>query len=203
MNPRERIRTHYEDRIDPRREGWDVLDWASARTQKRRFEILLENVDLHGRSILDVGCGVGELLGFLQDKGVAAEYTGVDILEKMVEEARRRHPGGRFLCADIFESPCPLEQTYDVVYCSGTLNLNVGNNDAFLPRALRRFVEVTRQLVVVNFLHIREAVDTPLYYFYDPRTVLEIAGKLPVEARLIDDYLPNDFTVVLTRESAG
>ena len=44
--------------------------------------------------VLDVGCGPGTVTAFLSDRGVDA--SGVDLSPRMVEHARRLHPGLRF-----------------------------------------------------------------------------------------------------------
>ena len=88
-----RIRRHYEPRIDTARTHHEVLDWASEASQRARFDIFANRVDLRDKSLLDVGCGLGDLLTYLGARGVQVHYTGVDLLEKMVQAARRNHVG--------------------------------------------------------------------------------------------------------------
>lgn len=49
--------------------------------------------------ICDLGCGPGQVAGYLHERG--CEVVGVDLSDAMVEEARRLHPGLRFLQADM------------------------------------------------------------------------------------------------------
>jgi len=90
MDRRKAIQAHYESRIRPGRAGYEIVDWADAASQQRRFEVLAENADLTGRTILDVGCGLGDLWAFLQARGIRADYTGVDVLPSMMALARER-----------------------------------------------------------------------------------------------------------------
>lgn len=196
MDKLDAIRAHYEHRISPGRENFDVLDWASAASQRRRFEVLVEHVPLRGRSLLDVGCGLGDLAAFLRERELDVDYTGVDVLEKMVAACRERLPGERFLRADVFgEHPLP-PGAFDVVFTSGVFNLNLGNNLAFLPGAVGRLLELARREVAFNLLHVRSPVKEDRYFFYDPAEVFELLRGEPCEIQLIDDYLPNDFTVI-------
>ncbi|MFP4139957.1 MAG: class I SAM-dependent methyltransferase [Phycisphaerae bacterium] len=196
--PEDRIRQHYEPRIDPARDSHDVLDWACASSQQARFEVLVSNVDLAGRSLLDVGCGLGDLWGFLKSHDVAVDYTGVDLLPRMVAEAQRRHPDGTFVTRDLFTDPAPTDLQRDVVFCSGMFNLNVGNNLDFVPGAIDRFFELARTHVVFNMLHWRATAEPERYFFYKPEWVTDLLADRPCEVRVLEDYLPNDFTVIAT-----
>lgn len=191
------IRAHYEPRIAPARPHYDILDWASPVTQEARFRVLADNVDLRRQSLLDVGCGLGDLLAYLLRRKVDVDYTGVDVSEKMVQAALQRQPVGRFLHADVFAEPCPFPAgSFDVVYCSGIFNLDLGNNVEFVPFAVQRFLGLARRFVVCNMLHKRAGAGDGTYFFFDPLEVLPGLRGLCQEVRLLDDYLPNDFTVV-------
>ncbi|MCJ7544583.1 MAG: class I SAM-dependent methyltransferase [Phycisphaerae bacterium] len=196
MSKKKIIRAHYEPRIEPGRASHDVLDWSDARAQQARFEVLLHHVDLVGKSLLDVGCGLGDLWAFLQAKGVRADYTGVDLLEKMALAARQKHPGGRFLCADVFDAQSLPGRRFDVVFCSGAFNLNLGNNREFLPRAAGRLLELTNEAVVFNLLHHRTATRYDHCFYYDPAEVRAALEPLGWNVQIVEDYLPNDFTVI-------
>lgn len=199
-----RIRKHYEWRISPQRDNYDILDWASEFSQQKRFEVLTNNVDIEGARLLDVGSGLGDLLGYLRARGIVVDYTGVDITPKMVEQARRHQPTGTFVCGDIFGSQNPFKPgDFDVVFCSGTLNLNLGNNLQFMPHALATMFNLCRKSLVVNLLHHRCASDDDTYFYHNPLVVLSLAHKLDCTAKLLDDYLPNDFTVILNRPIDG
>lgn len=201
MSRKKLIRQHYEPRIEPTRENYEVLDWASARSQEARFAVLVDHVDVSGKSLLDVGCGLGDLWGYLTRRGVATDYTGVDLLDKMVLAAQQRHPGGRFVQADIFSSD-DFGGTFDVVYCSGAFNLNLGNNLEFLPLAIRRMCRLSRQYVVFNLLHVRAASEQHRYFYYDPAEVRQLLTSPHCGVQIIDDYLPNDFTVICRKSSS-
>lgn len=48
--------------------------------------------DLKGRAVLDLGCGYGWHCAFAREQG-AARVLGIDLSERMIEEARRRNGG--------------------------------------------------------------------------------------------------------------
>lgn len=196
MSKKKEIGSHYEPRLTDLTENYDILDWASASSQEARFAVLADNVELAGKSLLDVGCGLGDLWAYLCRRGIAVDYLGIDILEKMVQAARQRHPEARFEQADIFAADALPAAGYDVVFCSGALNLNLGNNRKFLPMAIARLGRLTRQYLVFNLLHHRAAGGMERYFYYDPEDVRSLlAGAWP-SVCILDHYLPNDFTVI-------
>ena len=197
------IRRHYEPRIRPGRANHDVVNWASVASQKARFHVLVQHVDLRRSSLLDVGCGLGDLWGYLKGRGLEVDYTGVDIVPKMVEAALQCHPDGRFMCADVFADSPFGEGAFDAVFCSGTFNLNLGNNREFLPVAFGRLFGLARRHVVFNLLHNRWRSRDSLYYHADPKDVRRTLKRFDCQVRILEDYLPNDFTVICRKADPG
>ncbi len=62
---------------------------------------LLDRVVAHamGQPVVEVGAGPGHVTAYLSDRGVDA--VGLDLAPAMVEEARRRFPGGTFEVGDL------------------------------------------------------------------------------------------------------
>lgn len=190
------IRRHYEPRISPHRPHHEVLDWASEQSQRARFEILCSLVDLKGKSLLDIGCGLGDLLTFIQERKIPVQYTGVDLLEKMVLAARHVHPAATFIQADLFTANPFSPQSFDIVFCSGAFNLNLGNNSKFLPQAIDTMLRLSRLYVVFNLLHHRARGSETTYFYYDPDHVRQEFQGRGYNVEIVDDYLHNDFTVI-------
>jgi SAM-dependent methyltransferase len=80
------------------------------RGQDRRLALIEQHVDLHGRRILDVGCGLGMYVE--KFRLYSSDVYGVDVDTEKVAEASRRLP-------NIYESPAeklPFEDgSFDVV----------------------------------------------------------------------------------------
>jgi 2-polyprenyl-3-methyl-5-hydroxy-6-metoxy-1,4-benzoquinol methylase len=73
------------------------------------------------RSVLDIGCGSGQLALFLRDQGIP-RYCGVDFSENRLSWARRSCPGFSFVLADAFQTDLLETFAYDAVVCAEFLN---------------------------------------------------------------------------------
>lgn len=126
--------------------------WASKRTQERRFEILAEAGPWEGASVADVGCGLGDLFGFLDARGLGVRYEGYDINPDMVAAARAKHPHprARFEMRDVATAGLP--RRFDYVVASGTFNIRVRGHAAYLRRGLEAMYAGCRRAVAFNVL---------------------------------------------------
>ncbi|MDP1883885.1 MAG: class I SAM-dependent methyltransferase [Candidatus Moranbacteria bacterium] len=83
----------------------------SDRSDDRYVDGLLACLNGNSR-ILDLGCGTGRLAGYMQAKGF--EVVGVDLSEKMLEIAKRKHPEMGFILVDMRELELE-EKSFDAV----------------------------------------------------------------------------------------
>jgi SAM-dependent methyltransferase len=70
------------DRIRPVDDNW-----------RRVYDLVVAEADLHGRRVLDLGCGTGRLSKELAEGGVAKVW-GVDASQEMLAVARQNVPNG-------------------------------------------------------------------------------------------------------------
>ncbi len=183
--------------------GYDTrsLGIGSRESQEVRFDVLTQIGDLTNASVLDVGCGFGDLRSYLEKRGIAMRYTGLDLQPAFIEEARRRHPGDEFFCADI-ESFEP-KSAPDYILISGTFNVKFREDqEAWVFRILRRLFDVAKRGVGINMLstyydpgHFRD----DMFYCSPERALLE-AHAITRWVTLRHDYLPHDFTLYLYRK---
>jgi trans-aconitate 2-methyltransferase len=120
------------------------LSWDPSQYLKFAGERLRPAVDLLARiesaapaTVIDLGCGAGNLAALLQARWPAARLTGVDGSPEMLAQARRDHPGARFEQADIgtWRPPAPV----DVLYSNAALHWIEGH-EALIPRLLAEAV---------------------------------------------------------------
>lgn len=191
-----RIHNFYQAALD--RFGEDdvrSVQWTSLYGQKRRFEVLLNVGDVTGHSILDVGCGLGDLYKFMLERDIRADYTGIDIIPEFIKTAKVKYPNAQFYHQDIFET----EEKFDYVLASGALSFKVQNNDDHYKRMILKMYEVASKAVAFNMLDNATHVDNETYAAYSPHEVVDFCSGFANSVEVTTDYLPQDFTVYLYR----
>ncbi len=162
---------------------WRALGWQSRATQVRRFAVLAEIGPLAQTRVLDVGCGLGDLYGYLCDQGTWVTYTGYDLVPEMVKRASQRYPEARFVVRDVLQG------------------LGVGDNLFAIQRVLHEMYDACARGVAINFLSITDPQTDPIFYHYDPQIMLAYCQTFCPDVRVRKDYLPNDFTLYLYRQT--
>ena len=197
MEDRKRIvANHYEPLLNKYSRGYEILDWESLDSQIKRFQVLTSNVDLSGKKLLDIGCGTGDLFAYLKKQKLDVNYYGIDILPKMIERAYEFYPEGRFFSGNMFkESPFSKKQ-FDIIFCSGVFNLNMGDNETFFKEALPVFFAHAKEKIVFNLLDPGHFVQTDKYYFFNQKAVLHLIRQYSDEAIAVTGYIPSDFTII-------
>lgn len=90
MRDLEHVSNYYSDRINQFGPTSSGVDWNGKEGQLARFarfESLFERVP-GALSVIDYGCGYGELHRFLSSRYEVASYVGVDVAPAMLEAAR-------------------------------------------------------------------------------------------------------------------
>jgi ubiquinone/menaquinone biosynthesis C-methylase UbiE len=107
------------------------------------------------RSLLDVGCGYGDLRMMV----VCERYTGIDINDWMIEEAHYRLPVTHFRTVAL-EDMLPDPTHFDTVAALGVLNTVPPEQ---LSKMLTRLGRHASRLLCVSFLTGPQEPDTGVY----------------------------------------
>ena len=193
--PRVDAHTFYAQCLEQYGTTAEGLHFHSAHTQVERFRVLraLLPESLESVTLVDVGCGFGDLHRFLDQTGDRPErYIGVDIHERMVETARER-TGAEILLLDALFDPLPQA---DYTVCSGAMNtLTRDETRLFIERCFA----ASRKGFVFNLLHGHDRSLT--YNYREPAEIEEWAAALGAACSIVDGYLHEDFTAALTRRA--
>lgn len=192
---------HFNKKIEEYKNGPQAVSWGSKKSQVSRFKVLSEIGNLNGKKILDVGCGMGDFYSYLISKNVKPKsYTGVDMVSKMVDGAKRKHPKATFALMDLCRE-IPKEK-FDYVFESGIFNLKVSDWDKTTHKILENMFKAAKAGIAVNFLSVFSPFEKDKSSHYeDPFKITRfVSEKLSRNFILRHDYRPNDFTVYIFKK---
>lgn len=166
-------------------------------SHRKRFEKILELGDFNNKTLLDVGCGIGGFFDFLKEKGIACDFTGIDINPRMIEIAKKNHPESedKFFVFDIIERD--MQQSFDYVVSNGPLNLKFEStlNIDMTTRLIKQMYRLADIGSVITMTSSLTRKANPLTFYYNPVEILDKTVEFCAHVRFDHTYLPHDFAL--------
>jgi len=189
--------------IDKRyeRNGRDLktVGWGNAETQRLRFDLLFKELDPTDRAILDVGCGLGDLIPYLNNTiGDGFRYVGIDTSEKVIKDAQQRHTGQHisFYHGAVHDIPlCDI----DISVLSGALSYRFNDAKIYAESVVDKMFSISRIGASLNFLSTRCDYQLEKNQHYDPAEVLTWALARTNNVIVNHDYPLYEFTITLKK----
>ncbi len=174
----------------------EALRWTP-KGQLRRYHTLLEIApDLHKSTVLDYGCGTGDLYRFLKRRGIEVRYTGVDLNGNFIEIAKKKYPECEFRVVHIDGGDDPFEGFYDYIFICGVFNLLVPGVKDDLKNALITLFKHCNKGLALNALSSHTPVKDPELSYTSPEEMVRFSlENLSPYLALRHDRVQNDFTL--------
>ncbi|WP_226781956.1 class I SAM-dependent methyltransferase [Oceaniglobus trochenteri] len=165
---------HYRSLLQTHGPGAKAVQWADAETQTARFSVLSQIADPLG-SVLDVGCGLGQMCFDLRARGWGGRYHGVDIVPDFVDLANKALEHDPL--ADVSLAADRLPEGFDYALLSGVFNNAQDDNWGFATDMLRRMWEVST--VGIGFNAMTSHVDyfDPGLWYVDPLKMFDFCKR--------------------------
>ncbi len=128
--------------------------WGTTYSQEIRFAQFLK-VDITSEdTILDIGCGQGELKDYLEFHAQNYNYTGIDVREPCIKLCKDKHPDSAndFRLVNFFD----IDNTqYDWVFASGLFSLNRDDYHWYqmVQYGIMKMMQISKKGIVINFLY--------------------------------------------------
>lgn len=170
--------------------------WDDPQTQYFRFTEIVKYFDLNcsSKTVLDIGCGNGELYKYLNFVGFRGRYVGYDINEKLLAQARSRFVGIDVHKKDILIED--IEQRFDYVVLSGLFNVNVGQTTEWVYRFLKKMFALCNEATVFNMISTHVTYRDEKMFYMNPVEVLSFCiENLSRRTTLAHHNLPYNYTV--------
>tara|TARA_B100000427_G_scaffold181544_1_gene150920 strand:- start:1541 stop:2143 length:603 start_codon:yes stop_codon:yes gene_type:complete len=171
------------------------LGWRDEHAQSQRFKQISEIGNLNGKTMLDIGCGHGDLFSFISKIYPRLIYCGLDQEEAFLKVAFKRYGGKsntKFFLGDFNSVSLPK---YDYVVCSGGLNYRTSDN-RHVFKMISKFFKASRLGVGLNIL---KSVDfeNGILVPYSESQIMKYCKKLTSKLVLKESDNQNHFTLFL------
>ncbi|WP_172592313.1 class I SAM-dependent methyltransferase [Nitrosomonas supralitoralis] len=177
----------------------ESLGWRGEHSQQARYQALIKVANLNGQSILDVGCGYGDLKAFLDLHFSDFDYLGIDQMQEFIAEARNRYEGiarTTFFQSDFSTAELPL---VDIVFASGALGYRCRNKSFYIDMICKLY-NSAQVALAFNMLDKRHFPQHDLLVAHDREEILAFCQVLSSRVECIEGYLEDDFTVLVHRD---
>ena len=189
---KEEIKGYYEPLIKHYTpESTRFVSWNSTNNQHLRYFQLVDNIDFNFSSVLDVGCGVGDFLEYLNTNHFSLkDYKGIDILDEMVNGAKLKYPDINVECVDVFD----YFETHDYAVCNGTINTRIFHEDeqqkSFGFNFIDKLNSITTKGFAINFLtdFTADELKTNELFYYSPELIYTYCKMNYRNVKIISDY---------------
>ena len=158
--------------------------------KKLRYNNLLKIIDCNQEfSIHDVGCGIGNLLEYMDEnlKDHHFIYSGSEIVKEFYDYCREAYPGNKFFLRNIADKS--FEDKYDYIVLSGIFhqmrNISIKDWEEFYRNLIKNSFQMSKKGIAFNF--VTEFVD-----FYQPGIYYCNINKL---INFINDNLSRFFVI--------
>lgn len=172
-----------------------ALQWKNRKSQQVRFAALSQVASLAGKSVLDVGCGVGDLYKYLQDSFARVDYCGLDVVPGMIAAAKQKYPGARFVHANVLD----FTEQYDYVLASGALTYNMQGGKELYFEIIKHMYALAKKGVAFNVLDNDVYATDHEYLTYTYAEIAALCETLNCQFVVSTEYEVGDFTVFLYR----
>lgn len=189
----------YDERCIEHGDSIVSVGWRDKASQSLRFEQLLKGIDVNNKVILDIGCGLGDLVYFLEEKAIKNyRYIGLDISRELLNQAEKRFSDRSdisFFHGDLFEFIETNNIEIDIAISSGMLSYKTGSNQVYAKNVLEMTFSLIREAMSFNFLTDKADYTLEKNFHYDCIEVLNWVKPLSHNFTLDHCYPLWEFTV--------
>jgi SAM-dependent methyltransferase len=172
-----------------------ALKWQSQKAAEQRYRQIISGISFNGESVLDVGCGFGDLIPWLKKSGKIS-YTGIDLMPEFIKVARERYPEYCFIVGNYFHNP--LKEKFDIIIACGCLNSNVKDNLIWRQKAIKTMFEHSCKAVIFNMAGCHPQPTTAAksnVWFADSVEILKYCLTLSPKVIFRSHYAKREFTI--------
>lgn len=175
--------------------------WPRGR-QALRFDALTRHFSGDGFSVLDYGCGLAHLKGYLDTRFRRYQYYGADLVPEFVDTVETKYPDAK---VQLVQSHADVSTPVDHVVISGAFNIIDGADRAayveLVQAALSHLFNLSRVSLAVNFMTDRVDFIQPQALHMNVESMTDfMRTNLSPRLRVDESYMPYEFTLVVLKD---
>lgn len=159
--------------------------------QEEESKIVFENIDLTGKKILEIGCGIGRWAEVFHDK--CDTYLGLDFAENLIEIAKENYNYENcyfqvMSAVDIKIEELLVKPPFDVIFIAGVL---VFLNDDDIPQMIEEINELVSDEKTIYIRETISVMDTRLTLkdFYSESLETDYSAIYRTKDELMDFFV--------------
>lgn len=180
------------------------LMWTKNK-QYIRFEQLLRFLFSGSGTLLDVGCGFGDLFLWLKDTiyNQEIEYFGIDIMPEFIDAAvELTGEQSKFECQDILSL---TDRSYDYVVASGIFGSKIFDEDEknylHIENVIKKSMDICKIGVSFDFLSDKtDFRNSETNFHASPEKILQLAYKFSRNIILNNSVMPFEFCITIFKD---
>jgi cyclopropane fatty-acyl-phospholipid synthase-like methyltransferase len=119
------------------------------------YQHLFQGLDLPARlSVLDIGCGMGDLIDFLQSRQLPiGSYLGIDLVEQFVDLCRREYlPPCRFERANFINPSFAPREKFNLIVNMGVMVSRVFKYEEYVEYSIEKMLALSSGHILFNVI---------------------------------------------------
>jgi hypothetical protein len=183
--------------------------YSTPTSQRTRWDVVFRHVPLEGKSLLDVGAGVGEFLEEVRKRGIQLNgYVATEPVAVVADGFAKRHPGAFMIRGDLLGVPDELvmdlngNRRFDAIVGTSITCVKLGTteaSDAYWHRMIEKMFGLLADggVLAMNWFSIHKMNVEAEDYVVDPAELFRFCRRITERVLLDASYMPHDFTTVL------
>ena len=196
----------YSDRFKEHQHGIKTLGWGSKEMQEYRFAQAISHINLENKSILDIGCGFGDLYNFMKVENFPfSNYIGWDINPDLINNTLIEEEDVHLEVYDIAQNP-PKEAVANIGMMFGLLNWKLDSaekNYNYSMELISNAFDAVSESLIIDFLSTNYFEGYPVedfVFYHDPAIMLGKITELTNNFEMVHNYDPipqKEFMLIL------
>ena len=200
------LQKHYANTFKNYGESPKGVDWRDSLTADIRYsqmQKLFRPISSHTK-LLDVGCGYGGFKNFLDQKRIDIIYTGIDIVQEMLDAAKKKYPNATLICEDFIEKKFLDHFEYSV--CNGILTQKLEASslemETYVKKIIKKMFEISTIGCAFNVMTSRSNFFSANLFYCSPAEILSYClSEITPNVKLDHSYGLYEFTIYLYKSN--